>query len=93
MGPLAFLYHLCNLFLPALALAALAAALAKLAWRGELREASWWQLAWPAALANALVTLGGLAVFMRDGKMATYAAMVLASTAMLWWRGFGPGRR
>jgi len=31
-------------------------------------------------------------VFGRDGRMATYAGMVLASAGALWWRGFGPGR-
>ncbi len=46
-----------------------------------------------AALAGAAVTLAGLVVFGRDGRMATYAAMVLACAFTLWWRGFGPGRR
>jgi hypothetical protein len=93
MGPLAFLNHLVNLFVPALALGALAAALAKLAWRSELRAQSWWRLAAPAALVNALVTITGLAITGRDGKTATYAAMVLVTALTLWWRGFGPGRR
>ncbi|MCW5632174.1 MAG: hypothetical protein KIT17_02465 [Rubrivivax sp.] len=93
MGPLALLNHLVNLFVPALALAAVAALLAKLAWRGELASARWWRLAWPAAALNALVTLAGLAAFGVDGKMATYAAMVAATAVTLWWRGFGPGRR
>lgn len=93
MGPLAFLNHLVNLFVPALALAAAAAALARLVWRSELGASRWWRLAWPAALLNALVTLAGLAWFGVDGKMATYGAMVAATALTLWWRGFGPGRR
>ncbi len=93
MGPLDALMHLGNLFLPGVALGALAAALAKLLWRRELAPVSFRQLALPAALAGAAVTLGGLVVFGRDGKMATYAAMVLACAFTLWWRGFGPGRR
>jgi hypothetical protein len=93
MGPLALVNHVVNLFAPALALAALAAALAKLAWRAELGAQRWWRLALPAALANAVVTAGGLAWTGRDGKMGTYAAMVLATALVLWWRGFGPGRR
>jgi hypothetical protein len=93
MGPLDALMHLGNLFLPALALAALAAALAKLLWRRELAPVSFRRLALPAALACAVVTLAGLVVFGRDGKMATYAGMVLACAFTLWWRGFGPGRR
>jgi hypothetical protein len=30
----------------------------------------------------------GLVVFERDGRMATYAGMVLACAAALWWAGF-----
>ncbi|MBI5721774.1 MAG: hypothetical protein HZC37_29220 [Burkholderiales bacterium] len=93
MDPLEFLNHLANLFVPALALGAVAAALAKLAWRADLAAQRWWRLAGLAAAANAVVTLAGLALTGRDGRMATYAAMVLATTVTLWWRGFGPGRR
>jgi hypothetical protein len=93
MGPLDALWHLSNLFLPALALGALAAALAKLLWRRELGAVSWRRLAWPACAAAAVVTLAGLVVFGRDGRMATYAGMVVACALSLWWRGFGPGRR
>ncbi len=93
MGPLDALMHLGNLFLPGVALATLAAALAKLLWRKELAPVSFKRLALPAALAAAAVTLAGLVVFGRDGKVATYAGMVLACALTLWWRGFGPGRR
>ena len=92
MGPIDALFHLSNLFLPALALAALSAALAKLAWRRELAAVPWQRLAWPAALANCAVVLGALLLLGRDGRMAMYAAMVVACTLTLWWRGFGPGR-
>ena len=93
MGPLDALMHLGNLFLPAVALAALTAALAKLLWWRELGAVSFKRLALPAATACALVTLAGLVVFGRDGRMATYAGMVLVCTLTLWWQGFGPGRR
>lgn len=93
MEPLDFLNHLVNLFVPAIALAAVAAALAKLAWRAELAAQAWWRLAVLAAAANMVVTTAGLMGFGRDGRMATYAAMVLATGITLWWRGFGPGRR
>ncbi len=92
MGPLDAVWHLANLFLPALMLGAFAAALAKLLWRRELTGVSWRRLAGIAALAAAAVVLLGLVVFGRDGRMATYAGMVLATAAALWWRGFGPGR-
>ena len=93
MGPLDAFLHVANLFLPALMLGALAAALAKLAWRRALAAVPWWRLAAPAAAGAALTVLGGLVVFGRDGRMATYAAMVLVCAATLWWQGFGPGRR
>ncbi len=93
MGPLDALWHLGNFFLPALALGALTAALAKLLWRRELAAVAWKRLAGPAAAACAVVLLAGLVVFGRDGKMATYAGMVCACAVTLWWQGFGPGRR
>jgi hypothetical protein len=92
MGPLDAVWHLANLFLPALALGTLTAALAKLLWRRELAAVTWRRLAGTAAAAAAAVVLLGLVVFGRDGRMATYAGMVLATAAALWWRGFGPGR-
>ena len=93
MGPLDVIWHLGNLFLPSVMLGTLAAALAKLLWRRELRPVAWRRLAWPASAASALVALAGLVVFGRDGRMATYALMVTACAVTLWWRGFGPGRR
>ncbi|MBA4178713.1 MAG: hypothetical protein C0505_19460 [Leptothrix sp. (in: Bacteria)] len=93
MGPLDAIWHLGNLFLPALALGALAAALAKLAWRRELAPVRWRRLALPAATASALVTVAGLVAFGRDGRMLTYAGMVGACALTLWWQAFGPGRR
>jgi uncharacterized membrane protein len=92
MGPIDAFWHLSNLFLPALLLGALAAALAKLLWRRELAGVRWRRLATAAAMAAAAVVLLGLVVFGRDGRMATYAGMVLATAGALWWRGFGPGR-
>ncbi len=93
MGPLDALWHLANFFTPALALGALAAAGAKLLWRSELAAVRWKQLAGPACAASAAVTLAGLVLLGRDGKMATYALMVGACAVTLWWRAFGPGRR
>jgi hypothetical protein len=93
MGALDLWWHLANLLLPACALGALSAGLAKLLWRRELAAVDWRRLAAPACAASAAVVLAGLVAFGRDGRMATYAAMVLACAVTLWWRGFGPGRR
>ena len=35
--------------------------------------------------AGVLVLLGGLILFGRDGKMFTYAALVLAQGTLAWW--------
>lgn len=93
MGPLDALWHLANLFVPSLALGALAGACAKLLWRRDLAGVRWRRLAGPAAAAGALATLAGLVLTGRDGRMVTYAAMVAACAVTLWWQGFGPGRR
>jgi hypothetical protein len=93
MGPLDAFWHLLNLCTPAVALGAVAAALAKLVYRRELAAVPWRALALWAGAAAAVMLVGGLVFFGRDGKMATYAAMVVASAVTLWWRGFGPGRR
>jgi uncharacterized membrane protein len=88
MGPLDAAWHLLNLFVPAVGTAMIAAGLAKLAWRRELSAVPWKSLALAASLGAAGVTVAGLVVFGRDGKMATYGAMVLAIALTLWWRGF-----
>jgi ABC-type spermidine/putrescine transport system permease subunit I len=93
MGPLDALWHLGNLFVPALLLGALSAAFSKLIWRRELAGVRWRRLAAAACAVAALATVTGLVVFGRDGKMATYGAMVVGCALTLWWQGFGPGRR
>jgi uncharacterized membrane protein len=88
MSPLDGLWHLLNFVAPALGVALLAASLAKLAWRRELAPVSWRLLATCAAAAGVLALVGGLVVFGRDGKMATYGALVIATALTLWWVGF-----
>jgi len=87
------LWHLLNLYAPAAGIGLIASLLAKLLWRGELKAAPWLRMwLWSSACA-AVACTAGLIFFGRDGKMATYVAMVLAAAASLWWFGFGPGRR
>ena len=93
MSPIDLLWHVLNFFAPAAGMGLIAPTLAKLLWRRGLVGARWaWLAAWVTA-ASATVLLAGLMVFGRDGKMATYGAMVLACAATLWWFGFGAGRR
>ena len=88
MGPLDALWHLLNFIAPALGVALLATALAKLSWRRELAAVPWLRLALWTACAGVLSLVAGLLVFGRDGKMATYAVLVVTSALALWWVGF-----
>jgi hypothetical protein len=88
MGPLDGLWHLLNFLAPALFVGAASAGAAKLAWRRELRGVRWRRLAGWSSAAAALALAGGLVGFGRDGRMATYAAMVVAVAVALWWAGF-----
>jgi hypothetical protein len=92
MGPLDALAHLAGFFVVPLALGALAALLARALWRRDLAAVPWRRLAAAACAASVAAALAGLVIFGGDGRMATYAAMVVASAMGLWWRGFGPGR-
>jgi uncharacterized membrane protein len=88
MGPLDAIWHALNFFAPALGMAVLAASAAKLLWRRDLAAVPWLRLAMSAASAGVVVLIGGLVVFGRDGKMATYAALVVAAALALWLAGF-----
>lgn len=92
VSPFDALNHLFNLVLPALVVGPLAAALAKLVWRSELRAVRWRRMALWATAAGVLAVVGGLVVFGRDGMMATYGAMIALSALALLWAGFGGGR-
>ncbi len=88
MGPFDALWHLLNFVAPAVGVALFSVLLAKLLWRRELIGRPWGSLfAWSAG-AGVLALIAGLFVFGRDGKMATYAALVGTSALALWWAGF-----
>ncbi|MEF7614819.1 hypothetical protein V4F39_12925 [Aquincola sp. MAHUQ-54] len=82
------LWHVLNLFAPALGVGVISAAAAKLLWRRELAGVRFTRLAGWAFAAGALVLLGGLVLLGQDGRMATYGAMVLACALALWCAGF-----
>ena len=87
MTPLDAFWHIVNLFAVPVLAGLLAAGAAKIVWRRALAGVSTIRLARDAALACSAVTLAGLVVSGRDGRMATYGAMVLACALTLWWRG------
>ncbi|MDH4392494.1 MAG: hypothetical protein QE285_13865 [Aquabacterium sp.] len=88
MNAMDALWHLANLVAPALGLGLIAASLSKLLWRRALAPVAWRHLASWATGAAAVALLAGLVLTGRDGRMATYALMVLATAAALWWAGF-----
>ena len=93
MSPIDILLHLANLLLPAVGVGLIAPALAKLLWRRELAGVAYGRLALRCSGAGAVVVVAGLVVLGRDGRMATYLALVVVAAVALWWAGFGPGRR
>jgi polyferredoxin len=90
MGIHIWVLHLANFIAPALGVAALLALwswwlrpgqrLSDQAWR-RARGLFGWVLG-----AGVLTLLAGLVVFGRDGKMATYAALVMATGSVAWWQ-------
>jgi len=93
MSPLDMLWHVLNLFLPALGVGLLAPALAKLVWRRALKGVRYARLATWCAAAAALSLFASLLLLGRDGRIVGYLALVVASAGALWWAAFGPGRR
>lgn len=91
MNALDIFLHIGNLFLPALAVAAFAAAASKLVWRRRI-ERPWWQLALVGFAVGAGVTFGGLVAWGRDGRMATYLVMCVAIAIAQAWLAFARGR-
>ena len=88
MSPLDALWHLLNLFAPALLVGSGTAVMARWFWRHELRGMGLRRmLVWSVAPAM-VATVGGLVVSGQDGRMVTYLAMVAACALGLWWRCF-----
>jgi len=86
------LWHLLNFYAAAAGVGLFASLIAKLLWRHELGGVGWWRLwLWSSGSAG-VVAIAGLVYFGRDGKMATYGALVLACALSLWWVGFRRGR-
>ncbi|CAN7571288.1 hypothetical protein [Polaromonas sp. LjRoot131] len=80
--------HLFNLVLPAAAVAVLLV-LSSRVFGGVFRPknpvaASWWAQAAIVFAVNVLVLVGGLVFFGHDGKMLTYAAMVVVAATCQW---------
>ena len=84
MGLLDTLNHLLNFAAPALALAVMVPAFARLSGIGKVASAAFVVQSAVNFVACLAVLLAGLWTFGRDGKMATYAAMVLVCATTQW---------
>jgi hypothetical protein len=85
MGVTDVLWHLLGFLAMPVLLAMSAATLVKGVWRRELAAQPWWRMVARASGAAVLAAVVGLVVTGRDGAMLTYAAMLLACAAVLWW--------
>ncbi len=83
MGPIDFLVHLTSFLAPALFLGLSLPLAARVVLRNS-RGGRFWLQAGLVALAAAAVLAGGLWWSGRDGRMGTYAAMVLAAASAQW---------
>lgn len=85
MSPGELFWHLSNFFAVAVLFGAIAAAAAKLIWRRALAAITLQRLlAWCVGTAAVVQALGLIALG-TDGRMLTYAAMVVAVAALLAW--------
>lgn len=84
MGPIELIYHLLNFAAPAIFVACLLAIVAP--WFSKKRPG--WRTVFVVAAINSvagvLVLAVGLWFFGRDGKMASYAALVLVCATAQW---------
>jgi hypothetical protein len=83
LSPIDFLIHLFSFAAPALAVAVLVALGARLLLRGAQRP-GWWASMLANSAAGVVALGAGLWWFGRDGKMATYAVLVVAVATAQW---------
>lgn len=84
MTAIAALGHMANFLAPALTVAVMLSLMPRLRlnkarWRGFFRDTLW------LTLAGGAVLLAGLIWFDRDGKMATYLALVMVQGSVAWF--------
>lgn len=87
MGPLDVLFHLLNFVAPALCTGVMLALAARYVLRQKPARLSLHAQAAINSIAGVAVLAAGLWYFGRDGKMATYAALVVVCAASQWLAG------
>lgn len=84
MSVLAFLDHLLNFALPAFAVGLVVAFVSRFTLPRRPSTPTFWRQVGLHTLAGLLVLAAGLIVFGRDGKMLTYAALVVVIATCQW---------
>ena len=84
MGPADLLLHAMGLLAPAAFLALLLPATSKVPLRRAAPALPWWVQCVLLLAVGAAVLAGGLWWFGRDGKMATYFTLVVATASAQW---------
>ncbi|NPC56148.1 hypothetical protein HNE04_10990 [Caenimonas sp. S4] len=87
MGPLDTIIHLLSFAAPALAVAVLVALAARIILPHRPEGLAWWSHIAINFVAGVAVLVAGLWYFGVDGKMATYAALVVAIAGCQWLSG------
>ena len=84
MGSLDLFFHLLGFVAPAVAVALLVAAAARVLMPLRSAGYSWWAQAAINSIVGVLVLAAGLWYYGVDGKMATYSALVAAVASCQW---------
>ena len=87
MGPIDFSIHLLSFFAPSFAVAVLVSLASRVLLPRNNQPKRWWLPVSLNFLAGAAALVGGLVLFGRDGKMLTYAAMLVAIASAQWLGG------
>ena len=81
---MALLNHVLNFAAPAAAVALLLGVAVPIFWRKEPARLAWWAQTAIVFAVGCATLLGTLWLLGRDGRMAGYAALVLATASMQW---------
>ena len=84
MNPLDLSIHLLNFLAPTAFVAILVSLVARFLMPKSFGAGSWWTQVAINCIAGGVTLVAGLWYFGRDGKMATYAALVLACATSQW---------
>jgi hypothetical protein len=79
------LNHIINFALPALAMGVMVPLFSRLIWRKTPVNRPLKSQMLITSLACLAVSIAGLVIFSTDGKMATYAGLVLVAAVCQWW--------